>query len=153
MMMRMRRLAAVLTLLLAGACGSGPPGPAPLDSRNDACAFCRMAASDARFAAQLVAPGEEPRFFDDIGCLRDHLKGATVLPKGAVAYVADHRTKTWVRAAAAVYTREQGLETPMGSHLIAHADAASREADPDAKRGETLSGTDVFGPAGPPGGM
>ena len=152
-MMRMRRPSAVLTLLLAGACGSGPPGPAPLDSRNDACAFCRMAASDARFAAQLVAPGEEPRFFDDIGCLRDYLKGATVVPTAAVAYVADHRTKTWVRAAAAVYTRVQGLETPMGSHLVAHADAASRGADPDAKGGETLSATEVFGPAGPPGGL
>ena len=151
--MKTRPPAAVLTVLLSGACASGLPGPVPLDTRNDSCAFCRMAASDARFAAQLVVPREEPRFFDDIGCLRDYLKGAKVVPKGAVAYVADHRTKAWVRAAAAVYTRERGLDTPMGSHLVAHADAASREADPDAKRGEALSATEVFGPDGPPEGM
>ena len=30
--------------------------------------------SDLRFAAQLTAPGHEPKFFDDAGCLRDWLK-------------------------------------------------------------------------------
>ena len=37
---------------------------------------CRMAVSAAGVAAQVVAPGEEPRFFDDIGCL-------AIVPEGA----------------------------------------------------------------------
>jgi len=131
---------------------SGPPAPATLDTHNDACAWCRMAVSDVRFAAQLVAPAEEPRFFDDIGCLRDHLAAAKALPPQAAAYVADHRTKAWVPATSAVYTRVPGLSTPMGSRLIAHADAASREADPDARGGSGLSAADVFPQAAPPGG-
>jgi copper chaperone NosL len=147
----LRHLGASLALAF-GACASGPPQPAALDTRHDACAFCRMAVSDARFAAQLVAPGEEPRFFDDVGCLRDHLKSAAV-PPGALAYVADHRTRAWVRAGQGVYTRAPGLETPMGSHLIAHSDAASRAADDDARAGAALGAAEVFGPAGPPGGM
>lgn len=143
---------ALAALAIAAACSRAQPGPAPLDTRNDACAHCRMAVSDGRFAAQLVAPREEPRFFDDLGCLRDFLKANAPAPEGAVAYVADHRTRAWVRAAAARYTRADALETPMSSHLVAHADGASRAADPEAVRGVQVTVAEVFGPAGVPDG-
>jgi len=107
-----------------------------------------MPVSDARLAAQIVAPGEEPGFFDDIGCLRDYLARSPARP-GSVAYVADHRTKGWTRAWAAVYTRSR-LETPMGSHWIAHADAASRDADAAAAGGTPVTAREIFGAAGPP---
>ena len=147
------RAAPALLALLLGACASGPPGPAALDTRNEACSFCRMAVSDPRFAAQIVAPGEEPRFFDDAGCLASYVKGKhDALPKQAVAYVADHRTKAWIPARSAAYTKVEALQTPMGSHVIAHADAASRDADPDARGGAPVAAADLFGPEGPPGG-
>ncbi len=111
-----------------------------------------MAVSDAGFAAQLAAPGEEPRFFDDLGCLRDYLGKKPPLPRGTVAFVADHRTREWVRASRAVLTRRDSLETPMASHLIAHATAASRDADPAASGGAPVSPREVFGPVGPPDG-
>jgi len=110
-----------------------------------------MAVSDARFSSQLVAPGELPRFFDDLGCLADYLKAGKA-PAGAVAFVADHRTKAWLRADRAVYTRVAGLETPMGSHVIAHADAVSRDADADARGGTGVAAAELFGPGGPPKG-
>jgi copper chaperone NosL len=111
-----------------------------------------MAISEPRFAGQLVAPAEEPRLFDDIGCLGHYLKGSPAIPRGAVAFVADHRTRAWVRAGAAIYTRVESLATPMGSHLVAHADRVSRDADPDAKGGTSETLAEVFGPGGPPGG-
>jgi copper chaperone NosL len=141
---------AMLSFSLA-ACSRGPAQPGTLDTRNEACAHCRMAVSDARFAAQLAAPGEEPRFFDDLGCLRDYLKAQPRLPRGTVAFVADHRTREWVRAARALYTRREALQTPMSSHLVAHADQASRDADPGAA-GATVGVAEIFGPAGPPDG-
>jgi copper chaperone NosL len=107
-----------------------------------------MAVSDARFAAQLVAPGELPRFFDDLGCLADYLKAGKA-PANAVAFVADHRTKVWFQAADAVYTRVPGLATPMGSHWIAHADAASREADAEARPGAPVLSAEILGHAAP----
>ena len=132
-------------VLLACSCSpSGPPAPVPLDTANEACRHCRMMASDVRFAAQLVAPGEEPLFFDDVGCLRDYLREHPQESAGFTAYVADHRTREWVPAERAVYTRVEGLATPMGSHLIAHADAASRAADPDAAGGTPLAPQEVF---------
>jgi copper chaperone NosL len=122
----------LVTLLVILACSRGPVGPAALDTRNEACAHCRMAVSSQRFAGQLVAPGEEPRFFDDLACLAAYLKAHPQLPRGASAYVADHRTGDWVLADRAVYSRA-AVETPMGSHLIAHASAASRDLDPAAR--------------------
>ena len=144
------RLAAVLVAGIA--CTRGPAQPAAVDTRNDTCASCRMAVSDVRFAAQLVAPGEEPRFFDDVGCLRDYLRRGPALRSGAVAFVADHRTREWHRAASAVFTRKDALETPMASHLIAHGSVASRDADPAAAAGPPVSAAELFGPAGPPDG-
>jgi copper chaperone NosL len=144
--------ALVGTALMAVACSSGPPAPAALDTKNDTCSWCRMAISDVRSAGQLVAPSEEPLFFDDIDCLSRYLAGSRALPKGAVAYVADHRTKAWVRAATATYTSVTSLDTPMASHIMAHADAASRDADSEAKGGTPRTVAEVFGPGGAPGG-
>jgi copper chaperone NosL len=110
-----------------------------------------MALSVSDVVAQIVAPGEEPRFFDDVGCLVAFVKAHADLPNEAVAYVIDHRTRVWVRADRAEYTRVRELDTPMGSHLLAHADAESRRADPLTARGSIASVADVFGTSAVPG--
>ena len=133
-------------LLAAIACASGPPPPAPLDTRNEACRFCRMAVSTQRFAAQLAAPSEEATFFDDIGCLRDFLKQQGPLPPGTIAHVADHRTGEWVPATQALYTKSQGVATPMASGLIAHRDVASRDRDQATRGGTPVPVADILGP-------
>jgi copper chaperone NosL len=135
--------AASLALAFTLACAR-PPAPATLDARSELCGRCHMVVSDPRLAAQVVAPGEEPIFFDDIGCLREYLRGGSPLARGAAVYVADHRTKQWVAASAAVYTRSR-LATPMGSGLIAHADAASRDADAEAAGGSPVAAREVLG--------
>ena len=140
----MKRSLFLAVLLVACGCSEGPPPPAPLDTANEACRHCRMMVSDARFATQLVAPGEEPMFFDDVGCLRDFLAENPDKKTGLTAYVADHRTRAWIPADRAVYTKIESLSTPMNSHLIAHADAASRAADPDAANGTPLTPHEVF---------
>jgi copper chaperone NosL len=139
----------LLTLSLG--CAAKQPVPAPLDTKTEVCSSCRMPVSGARLASQIVAPGEEPKFFDDIGCLRDHLIQSPAV-RGSVAFVADHRTGAFVRAGQAIFTRCPAVATPMGSHLLAHADAASRDADPAAQGGIPVSQREIFGPAGPPGG-
>lgn len=143
-MIRLLLSSCALSILLA--CSAAPPGPATLDANNELCASCRMPVSDASLAAQLVAPGEEPRFFDDIGCLRDYLAKHRPV-RGAACYVADHRTRAWVDRDRAVYVRST-LPTPMGSHLIAFSDAASAAADPAARTGTPLSARQVFEPPG-----
>lgn len=119
--------ALVLWVLGAG-CG-GQLKPEALDVGREACAYCRMTVSQPNFASQVVAPGELPKFFDDLGCLDHYLTGTTEVPAGAVIYVTDHRTREWVRAGEAVFSRVPMLSTPMNSHLVAHATVASRDAD------------------------
>lgn len=144
------RLLSVFAVAATVSCSGGASGPSALDTKTETCRSCRMPVSDASLAAQMAAPGEEPKFFDDIVCLRDFLALPPV-SAGATAYVADHRTTRWVRASAAVYTRA-AIPTPMGSHWIAHETASSRDADPASAGGAPVAIRDIFGPAGPPDG-
>jgi hypothetical protein len=50
-----------------------------------------------------------------------------------------------------VYTRVPALTTPMSSHVVAHADVASRDQDPDARTGVAVSVSELFGKTGAPG--
>jgi copper chaperone NosL len=147
-----RRLALVAGAVFTIGCRTSAPPPAALDTVHEPCGFCRMIVSDQRFASQIVAPYEEPRFFDDLGCLTSYLTNTPALPTGAVVYVADHRTKVWVRAERAIFTRVGTLAAPMTSHIVAHESAASRDADTDAAAGTPVALRDVVPGARPPGG-
>lgn len=132
------RLSALLAsglLLIVSGCGRAAE-PVAIEMGRDACSHCRMAIVSIATAAQIVAPGEEPRLFDDLGCLRDSIAAAR--PAGdARVFVADHLTGAWIEAHQAVFTRT-GLDTPMGSGLVAHADEASRDRDPAAGGGTNV---------------
>jgi copper chaperone NosL len=132
-------------LFTPAACARGPAGPAALDTQTETCSSCRMRLSDAHLAAQIAAPGEEPKFFDDVRCLRDYLAAGNPLPAGAFAYVTDHRTGAWVPASRAVYVLLPDLETPMSSHWAAYADRQSVDADPKARGAVFVPAADIFG--------
>jgi len=86
----MRRLfrSALLLAGLLGGCSAGPAAPVDIDTTADVCAHCRMTIVSSTTAAQIVARGEEPTIFDDLGCLRDYVAAAG-LPAGALVFVAD----------------------------------------------------------------
>jgi copper chaperone NosL len=137
-----------MAALIAG-CG-GEPRPVPPAIDQDACAHCRMIVSDVRFAAQIVTAAGDPVYFDDLTCLADHLRAAP-LPSGAAVFVVDHRTREWIDARQAIYTRADAVTGPMGSHVIAHRSTATREADPDAASGTIITLAEAL-PALAPGG-
>lgn len=140
----MTRTASTVAILIAAvACAASQPPAASLQPSTP-CSYCRMTVSDQKVAAQIAAPGEDPRFFDDIGCLAAYLREHP-LPGGAVAYVGDHQTGTWVDARVAVYSRGDSLATPMYSHIVAHADARARTSDASARGTTPLAPKDVFG--------
>lgn len=128
-------------LILSSAVAAACSATAPVDVRpGDTCAYCRMSVSDPKVAGQIAAPGEEPLVYDDIGCLASAIAGGKTAEH---AYVADHRTGAWVRTADAVFTEAPSLQTPMGSHLVAHASEASRAADAAAASGTRTSFADI----------
>jgi copper chaperone NosL len=136
----------VFAFATTAACAGGPPMPVSIDVHRDACASCRMIASDARVAAQIVAPSEEPKIFDDIGCLRDYI-AQHHMPSDAVAFVADHATGEWLRATDATYTLSNSRTTPMASGIIAHRDRASRDRDPASAGGADVGVAAILGSA------
>jgi copper chaperone NosL len=142
----MRRWIAVACLMTVS-CASGGT-PAGISRGQDACAQCRMVIVSQATAAQIVSPGEEPRFFDEIRCLTDYLlqASASSLPADTAIYVADHRSGEWVDAGHAIFTRT-AITTPMASGVIAHADAASRDADPAAQGGAPMAASEILGSA------
>jgi copper chaperone NosL len=103
-----------------------------------------MLVSDPRTAAQLVAPGEEPLFFDDLGCLGRYLREHPPR-RGAMVYVADHRTGEWVPAREALYVMQPAASTPMGSHLLGYGSASSRNADPVSRGAPSVPAGLVLG--------
>lgn len=137
----MRNLA-VSALVVLAACG-GPTAAVPIE-KGTPCAFCRMTISDPNLAAEIVAPGEEPRMYDDIGCLANDLRQRPA-PAEARAFVADFTTGALVPAAEATYTRVDSVATPMSSHLVAHASTTARDADGRVRGGTPISAADVFG--------
>lgn len=139
----MRWWSLAVILVAAAACSGGPRSPATPDAGRDLCAHCRMTVANVAFAAQIVAPGQDPLFFDDIGCLVDYLTRHLRLPPGAIAYVADHQTNEWVPAASALYTRNLQVQTPMGSHLIAHGSIETQRADPAARTGARVTAREL----------
>jgi copper chaperone NosL len=134
----------MLFAMVAAACSTGPPAPVALDVNQVACAYCRMIVSDHRFASQVVSRREEPRFFDDLGCLSNFIESSGGLPEGSVVYVSDHRTTRWVSLDAAVLTRVDSITAPMGSHVVAHESIASRDADPAAAAGRPVDQREVL---------
>lgn len=121
----------LLPLFAAASCDGGVPAPVEWVSGKHQCQTCRMTVVDRGFASQIVTALDEPRFFDDMGCLSTFLNRTPIIP-GAALYVADRRTGAWVPAGEAIFVRVDALTAPMGSHIIAYASDASRAADPAA---------------------
>lgn len=121
---------------LSNAC-AGAEGPAAITPGQDACAQCRMTFAATSTAVQVLAPGEAPVLFDDLECFRQFVASHPPA-EGARIVVADHRTGEWVDGPSALITRTTAA-TPMGSGLLAHATAASRDQDPAASGGEPVS--------------
>jgi copper chaperone NosL len=145
-MRRRRSLAFVVPLAFVwatGACATSAR-PVAVDPHADACAYCRMLVSDPRFASQIVAPGEDPKFFDDLSCLRAYLDRAP-LPAGAAIFVADHRTREWIAADSAVYAKSASTDAPMGSRLVAHSSTDSRALDADVASAVAVSRKEAIG--------
>jgi copper chaperone NosL len=93
-----------------------------------------MIVSDLAHAAQAVARGEEPRFYDDRGCLA---KDVTALSAGARLFVQLDRGAGWIDVREAWFAVPAGARTPMGYGVTAfrtEADAARVDRNNRARR-------------------
>jgi copper chaperone NosL len=82
-----------------------------------------MVVSEARWAAQLRTPDGTVKFFDDLGCLLAHRRGAAADPTGV--FVLTGEPARWTRGDRAHVVRSDAFASPMGYGLAAFA---TREA-------------------------
>jgi hypothetical protein len=90
-----------------------------------------LISSDAN-GGQIVSSRDDPRFYDDVGCLAADW-AAHSHPAEASAFV---RTAggPWIEARSASYARPEGAHTAMGSGLMAFATIAeARRADREGR--------------------
>ncbi len=109
-------------------------GPPELRVGRDQCAECGMLISEDRCSAAVLLERDRERLhaiFDDIGCLLDWRQAPHDPPVRALeTYLRDYDARTWIAAESASILRADPdrLHTPMGSGMIAFANAASAEA-------------------------
>jgi copper chaperone NosL len=115
--------ALILLALMVTGCGSSEVVPEDIYP-EDACAHCRMAISDPRFAAEIITPEREVFKFDDIGCMeafQEHLSATTLF-----IFVRDFDNDQWLPLESSTIVRT-GIMTPMGSGKLAFSSPASAE--------------------------
>jgi copper chaperone NosL len=83
-------------------------------------------------SAEWVAAGEEPRFYDDIGCMATDPWNA---PGRTARFV--HAGRSWLPAESAFYARPAALSTPMGYGVAAFATREAAAASDPAGRART----------------
>lgn len=112
-------LAAVagVTLLPGEAAPSGDP---VIRYGTENCARCRMAISDARFAAAWREPTGKETHFDDIGCMV-MLQGERNPAAGTRFWVHDYLTEAWLDAPGASYAISESIRPPMSYGVAASA--------------------------------
>jgi copper chaperone NosL len=98
-----------------------------------------MLISEQTHAAQAVAPDEEPRFYDDRGCLA---KDAGSLPTGARLFVQLDRGAGWIDVRDAHFAFPASARTPMGYGVTAFR--SDKEASRADRAGRALRWDDVI---------
>jgi copper chaperone NosL len=135
-MIRAYKRPAVL-LFVVTACAGGLPEPIEFTLNEENCSFCRMAVSQREFAAQVVTPVGAFDTFDDIGCLREWIKGNQPSETAGI-FVVDSETGQWIDARAAFYVVSKKLPTPMSSGLAAYLDKRPAEIAASKLDGQIL---------------
>lgn len=106
--------------------GCGKPSLKPVEIEPaDMCSSCRMAISEARYAAEIVDRDENVYKFDDIGCMLRFLRAHRT--PGAALYVRDYDGSGWMTVSEAQYVRSDAIPSPMGGHTIAVKQKSSAE--------------------------
>ncbi|MDQ3171375.1 MAG: nitrous oxide reductase accessory protein NosL [Acidobacteriota bacterium] len=139
-----RRLlnAAVLVVMAVGlGCGAGADGPPHIEEDRSACAHCGMLVSERTFAAAYRAPGQEPRVFDDIACLRAAARREGNL-QALTSWFHDAESREWIDGRRATFVYSEQLKTPMSGGMIAFADAGAAARRASALEGRVIASLD-----------
>lgn len=105
------------------ACAGQPLAPEPVPLDRVACARCGMIVSRLDQAAQAAYADDDPRFYDDVGCLATDREAA----RGEYRFWVYTAEGGWVDADAAWFVIDGAVQTPMGYGITALSEADTPE--------------------------
>jgi copper chaperone NosL len=116
-------------------------GSEPINYGRDACAHCRMHISQPGFGGEMRDRHGVLTKYDDLGCLLHAMIALhEEIPE---AWVDDHAGGGFVPLLTATLVRAGASDTPMGSGILAFADAAAAAAYTQAHNSEVVQLEDV----------
>lgn len=110
---------------------------------EDMCAFCKMAISEKRYAAELLDSEGQAFKFDDIGCMLNFIKNKKDSAKIAAHFVMDFDERNWIKAEDAFFVRSSEVTAPMNGGLIAFKNEAAAQQAADKYHGTLLRFKDL----------
>jgi len=140
---RLFNVAAMFSLVWLVACETNRVEPVAL-APEDMCAYCKMAISEKRYAAELIGSEGAVFKFDDIGCMANFIKGQKNAVQVGAFYVMDFDDGQWIKADNAYYVRSSKLATPMNGGIIAFKNQSQAEQAISKYSGKLLSFKDIF---------
>lgn len=118
----------------------------PIVVGKDACYFCKMGITDARYGAVLLTSKGRSFKFDDVSCLRDYLKSGVITPAEVKElYIVDfsgHHELMPVHSAKLFYS--EALNSPMQGNVAAFANADSMQQLLQGNAGSWVAWEDVM---------
>lgn len=130
------KLVIVTVALLASACRATVIGPPEIVVDRAVCSHCGMFVSEPAYAAAYQAGGNDPRVFDDIGCMLDAVRRETAAPISI--WLQDAAGGGWIAVERAFVVASERIQSPMHGGLLAYADAAPAEKAAAGYRGRVL---------------
>jgi copper chaperone NosL len=141
----LQKLCLFLLLIAPWLSGCGQPKLEPVEiAAEDMCAFCRMAISERRYAAEFLNQDGDAFKFDDIGCLVSYLKAKQSRSDVAAYFVVDYEARQWINAEQAYFVRSEEFKTPMSGRLVAFSDRSKAEEAAAKYHGKLLGFSELF---------
>lgn len=137
------KVTAMFSLLLLVGCETSKFEPVAL-APEDMCAYCKMAISEKRYAAELIDSEGQAFKFDDIGCMVNFIKSKKNTAKVVAYFVMDFDERQWIKATDASYVRSSELNTPMNGGIIAFKDLAKAKEAADRYHGKLIRFEDLL---------
>jgi copper chaperone NosL len=113
---------------------------------EDMCAYCKMAISEKRYAAELIDSEGQAFKFDDIGCMVNFINARKNTTKVVAYFVMDFDERQWTRAQGAYFVRSSEITAPMNGGVIAFQDQAKAQEAIAKYHVKLLRFKDIFNP-------
>jgi copper chaperone NosL len=111
---------------------------------EDMCAYCKMAISEKRYAAELIDSEGQAFKFDDIGCMVNFSQSRKNTTKIVAYFVMDFDERQWTKADDAYYVRSSEITAPMNGGIIAFKNQAKAKEAADRYHGKLIRFEHVF---------